>query len=216
MMDEYKVRGTVALNSSICKYYPEVVKACKERNWELMGHGISNSWLNADLDEKAERSVIAEVVRTIKETTGKAPQGWLGPALSETPKTLDLLAENGIKYVCDWGNDEQPYPMKVKSGTLISMPYSIELNDVSIFISQKLSPQAFYQACVDQFDILYEEGLRNGKVMCIAIHPWIIGVPFRAKYFKMALEYITKKKNVWITTGSEITEWYISNYMNHC
>ncbi|MFQ6010962.1 MAG: polysaccharide deacetylase family protein [Nitrososphaerales archaeon] len=207
VMDKYGVKGTVALNSAVCKYYPEIIQACQKRDWEFMGHGIANSWFLGDIDEKTERAMIKEVVRTIKGSTGKHPRGWLGPAMAETYRSLDILAENGIKYVCDWTNDDQPYPMKVKRGSLFSIPYSAELNDLPIFIRNGLTSDEFYQMCKDQFDTLYEEGGENGRVMCLSLHPFVIGQPFRIKALDRVLKYITNKKGVWVTTGSEIIDW---------
>ncbi len=213
VMDKYRVKGTVALNSSVCKYYPEIIQACKQRGWEFMGHGISNSWFLGGLDEKTERAMIKEVVQTIRRSTGKQPQGWLGPAMAETYRTLDILAENGIRYVCDWTNDDQPYPLKVKNGSMFSIPYSAELNDLPIFVRNGLTSDEFYQMCKDQFDTLYEEGKENGRVMCLSLHPFVIGQPFRIKAFDRILKYITSQKNVWITTGSEILD-FTSKYYN--
>lgn len=212
VMDKYRVKGTVALNSSVCKYYPEIIQACKQRGWEFMGHGISNSWFLSDLDEKTERAMIKEVVQTIRRSTGKQPQGWLGPAMAETYRTLDILAENGIRYVCDWTNDDQPYPLKVKNGSMFSIPYSAELNDLPIFVRNGLTSEEFYQMCKDQFDTLYEEGKESGRVMCLSLHPFVIGQPFRIKAFEKVLKYITSQKNVWLTTGSELLEFAAKYY----
>ena len=213
VMDKYRVKGTVALNSAVCTYYPEIIQACKQRGWEFMGHGISNSWFLGNIDEKTERGMIKEVVQTIRRSTGKPPQGWLGPAMAETFGTLDILAENGIRYVCDWTNDDQPYPMKVKKGSMFSIPYSAELNDLPIFVRNGLTSEQFYQMCKDQFDTLYEEGKDNARVMCLSLHPFVIGQPFRIKALEKVLKYITSRKNVWVTTGSEIIEW-TSKYHN--
>ncbi|MCZ6725646.1 MAG: polysaccharide deacetylase family protein [Nitrososphaerales archaeon] len=207
VMDKYGVKGTVALNSAVCKYYPEIIQACKERGWEFMGHGIANSWFLGDIDEKTERAMIKEVVTTIQRSTGKKPQGWLGPAMAETYRSLDILAENGIRYVCDWTNDDQPYQMKVKKGSLFSIPYSAELNDLPIFIRNGFTAEEFYQMCKEQFDTLYDEGAENGRVMCLSLHPFVIGQPFRIKALDRVLKYITGKKDVWVTTGSEIIDW---------
>src|SRR5690606_28647170 len=99
------------------------------------------------------------------------------PALSESVRTLDLLAEAGIDYVGNWVNDEQPYPMRVKTGTMLSLPYAIEINDIPVFLGQGKSPETFGQMICDQFDVLYEDGARTGRVMCIALHPFLIGQP---------------------------------------
>lgn len=211
-LDKYGMRGTVALNSAVCDRYPIIIEEGKKRNWEFMGHGITNSRLLNNLSEDEERKVIRETVQTITKAVGKAPEGWLGPALAETFITPDLLAEEGIRYLCDWCNDDQPYPMRVERGKLISVPYSVEINDIPFFIGKGNSGADFMQAIIDQFDVLYEEGKNNGRVMAIAVHPFIISVPFRHKYFVQALEYIARQKEVWLTTGGEIANWYYDNY----
>ena len=213
VLDAYQIRATVALNSSVCTYYPRVIEECKKRSWELMGHGISNSWSMTELSADDEEAVVKESVETIKKASGESPRGWLGPALAETPRTLNILSRNGIRYVCDWCNDDQPYPMRTDNGPLISLPYSIEMNDITIFVQQGLTPTEFYRECKDQFDQLYTEGSRSGRVMGVALHPFIIGQPFRIDSLKRLLRYITAKKGVWFATGSEITDWYVRNYL---
>jgi len=153
------------------------------------------------------------VVDTIHKSTGKRPRGWLSPALSESHRTLDLLAECGIEYVCNWVNDEQPYPMRVKTGLMISIPYSIEINDIPAFLDLKQSAEMFGRMICDQFDVLYEDGAKTGRVMAISLHPFLIGHPYRSKYFAKALAHITSRQEVWITTGSEIVDWYRQNYL---
>ncbi len=213
-LDRYGVRATVALNAAVCEHYPVIIEEGKKRNWEFMGHGMTNSQFLAGLPEEEERKVIRDTIRTITKSVGKAPEGWLGPALAETFITPDLLAEEGIRYLCDWCNDDQPYAMKVKKGQLLSVPYSIELNDIPFFIGKGNSGADFLQAIKDQFDVLYEEGKTNSRVMAIALHPFIISVPYRHKYFVEALEYICRHKEVWLATGSEIANWYYDHYLN--
>ena len=213
-LDKCGMRGSVTLNSSVCEHYPIIVEEGKKRNWEFLGHGITNSRLLNGLSEEDERKVIRETIQTITKTVGKAPEGWLGPALAETFVTPDLLAEEGIRYLCDWCNDDQPYPMKVKKGKLISVPYSVEINDIPFFLGKGNSGADFMQAIIDQFDVLYEEGKSSGRVMAIAVHPFIVNVPFRHKYFVKALEYIAGQKEVWLTTGGEIAQWYYDHYYN--
>jgi allantoinase len=211
-MDKYKVRGTVALNSDVCKHYPIIMEEAMKRKWEFMGHATTNSKLLTGLSEDDERKVIRETVETIKKTTGVAPRGWLGPALAETFQTPEILAEHGIEYLCDFCNDDQPYPMKVKKGRMINVPYALELNDIPFFVGKGNSGEDFMQAIKDQFDVLYDEGKTNGRVMAIALHPFIIGAPFRMKHFVKALKYVTEKKKVWVTTGGEIADWYYKHY----
>ena len=153
------------------------------------------------------------MIGTIAEPSGTAPRGWLGPALSESFNTLDILAENGIEYVGVWVNDEQPYPLKTKTKEVLSMPYSIEVNDIPSFIDRGWSAEQFYQTIVDQFDGLYESGATSGRVMSICLHPVLIGHPFRSQYLDRALKYITDHDDVWVTTGGEINDWYRQDYL---
>lgn len=213
VMERYGIKGTVALNSDVCTRYPRIIEAGNKLGWEWMGHGTNNSTLLNQQPEAEERALIQHIVQTIKSSTGKQPRGWLGPALTESHRTLDLLAEAGIEYVGDWVNDEQPYPMRVKSGSMISIPYSIEINDIPVFLDQKKTGEDFYRLICDQFDGLYEDGAKTGRVMAIALHPFLIGHAHRAKYFAQALAHITSRKEVWVTTGGEIINHYKKHYL---
>lgn len=210
-LDKHGLRASVTLNSDVCRFYPEIIKAGVERNWEWLGHGITNSQRLVGMDLDQERELIQTVVSTIADATGRPPAGWLGPGLSETHHTLDLLAENGISYVADWVADDQPFPMRVRSGRMISVPYSLELNDLPAFRKGHTAEQ-FCQMIRDQFDVLYEEGARSGRVMAVALHPYLSGHPFRDKWLDQALEYVTGHDQVWLTTAGEIADWYYQNY----
>ena len=208
VMNKYGVKGTVALNSDVCREYPRIIEEGIKLGWEWMGHGTSNSILFNKQSGAEERALIKEVVSTITKSVGKAPRGWLSPALSETVNTLDILAEHGIEYVGNWVNDEQPYRMKVAKGAMFSMPYSSEINDIPALLGLHQSPERFGQMICDQFDVLYEDGAKTGRVMSICLHPFLVGVPHRSKYFAKALAHITSRQEVWIATGSEILDWY--------
>ena len=213
IMDHYGIKGTVALNSDVCIRYPRIIQEGNRLGWEWMGHGSSNSIFINRQNEEEERALIREVVDTIRKATGKHPRGWLSPALSESHRTLDLLAECSIEYVCNWVNDEQPYPMRVKTGSIISIPYSVEINDIPAFVDLKQSAETFGRMICDQFDVLYEDGAKTGRVMSICLHPFLIGQPYRSKYFAQALAHITSRQEVCLTTGGEITDWYVQNYV---
>jgi allantoinase len=213
VMERYGVKGTVALNSDVCERYPRIIEEGRKLDWEWMGHGNNNSTLFAGQSEAEERALIKTVVGTITKSVGKAPRGWLSPALSETMRTLDILAENGIDYVGNWVNDDQPYPMRVKTGSMIAMPYSVEINDIPAFLDLHQSPEVFGQMICDQFDVLYEEGATTGRVMSICLHPFLVGYPHRSKHFARALHHISSRQEVWLTTGSAIVDWYKGNYL---
>ena len=215
VMEKYGVKGTVALNSDVCTQYPRIIEEGKKLGWEWMGHGSNNSTLINSQSQAEERALIKDVVGTIARSVGKAPRGWLSPALSETVRTLDILAENGIEYVGNWVNDDQPYPMRVKKGSMISMPYSVEINDIPALLDLHQSPEYFGQMICDQFDVLYEEGEKTGRVMSICLHPFLVGYPHRSKHLAKALAHITSRQDVWLATGSEIVDWYRSNYLQH-
>lgn len=208
IMERHGVKGTVALNSDVCALYPRIIEAGKSLGWEWMGHGKNNSGLMTMESADEERAFIKDVVGTIAKATSKAPRGWLSPALSETVRTPDLLAEAGIDYVGNWVNDDQPYPMKVKSGKLTSIPYSAEINDIPAILDQKQSAEDFGRMIEDQFDVLYEDGSTTGRVMSICLHPFLIGHPYRAKYLDKALAHIRSRREVWLATGSEIIDAY--------
>jgi peptidoglycan/xylan/chitin deacetylase (PgdA/CDA1 family) len=200
-----KIRATTAINANVCRSYPEVAKAMRDAGWEFMGHSLKQGALHLVPDQ---RQVIRESIALIQEFTGKKPKGWLGPGLTETWETLDFLAEEGIQYVSDWVNDDQPYEIKTTSGPLVSVPYTVELNDIVMMVIQHHPSSEWLQRAKDQFDRLYAEGARAPRVMALAVHPYISGVPHRMKYFEAVYDYIRKQKGVWMATGEEIYECY--------
>jgi hypothetical protein len=123
-----------------------------------------------------------------------------------------MLADEGVTYVLDWTADDQPYPLKTFHGEMISVPYSLEINDLPLFLNHGLTGPEFGQMIVDQFDILHRDSRRSSRVMAIGIHPFVVGQPFRYKYFEQAIAYIARHKDVWITTSDEIAAWYMLNY----
>ena len=208
ILDKHRVPATAALNSEACAQYPDIVKAGNELGWEWMAHGEPNSSLFTGMPEEAERPLIRGVVETITKGTGRKPRGWLGPALTETANTLDLLAEAGIEYVADWCNDELPYRMKTRPKPIVALPYTLEIGDIPLFLERGGSGEDFYDMVVDQLDQLVLEGAKRPRVMAMALHPFLIGHPFRARWLDKALGYIRKKKGVWLATGSEIVDWW--------
>jgi allantoinase len=210
ILDRQGFVATAALNSEVCSHYPAIIEAGNQLGWEWMAHGENNSSLFTGMPEEAERPIINKVLDTITQGTGKKPRGWLGPALTETDNTLDLLAEAGIEYVADWCNDEQPYDLKTRHGPIVAIPYTLEIGDIPVFLQHGSSADDFYRIIVDQFDTLYEDGLQQPRVLSIALHPFLIGHPFRARHLERALAHIRQRDAVWITTGGAIVDWYKS------
>jgi allantoinase len=202
------VKATVALNALVCEHHPQAVAEMRKRGWEFMGHGTTNSENLAGLSPEQERKTIRTVLRTIEQCTGAKPRGWLGSGLAETHDTLDILAEQGVIYCGDWNNDDQPYPMKVKSGALYSIPYGMEINDIGLYIRKGYTGEQYYRSVIDQFETLYEESERQPRVLGIPLHPMISGQPLRIKYLQRAIAEIKSHDRVWFATGSEIIDAY--------
>ena len=205
-LDRHRIRASVLLNSDVCTRYPQIIEAGLARNWAWLAHGRNNSTLQASLPAGEERGYLADVVDTIEKATGHRPQGWMGPGLTETFQTPALLAELGLRYVLDWTNDDQPYPLNVPG--MLSVPYSVELNDVGLFLGKGLRGPDFVQIVKDQLDQLYADSAGSGRVMALALHPFVISQPFRHKYLDQALDYVTNHSGVWLTTSDEIAEHY--------
>ncbi|MDG6924155.1 MAG: polysaccharide deacetylase family protein [Nitrososphaerota archaeon] len=202
-LEAYDVKPTVALNGSVCDAYPKVAEGCKEDGWEIIGHGFTQKILPTEEDEEA---AIVRTKDAIHSFYGRAPRGWLGPGLAETRDTLRFLTKHGFEYTCDWANDDQPYKMTVEGRYIWSVPYPLELNDIVIFANQHHSANEFYLRAKESFDRLYQEGKQNPRVLAIAVHPYISGVPHRINTFERILEYTTSHKNVWKATASEILD----------
>ena len=211
-LDKYNIRSCVSLNVAVLEHFPEIRDAMAERNYDYMSHGIYNTRYLYTYTEEQEREFYRDTIETLKLHTGKQLKGMLGPAISGTERTPDLMAEAGLIYHTDWMHDDQPVPIKVKSGKLISVPYSIELNDSSLLRDNHYEGDYFARICKAQFDQLYKEGAESGRVMCIALHPFLIGQPHRIKYLDEILSHIMSHDGVWQTTADEIADYYIENY----
>jgi len=196
---------------AVLEHFPEIGEAMVQRNWDFMSHGIYNTRYLNTYTEEQEREFYRDCIDTLRRHTGKQLKGMLGPAISGTERTPDLMAEAGLIYHTDWMHDDQPVPIKVKSGKLISVPYSIELNDAPLF-RENYEGDYFEEICKAQFDQLYKEGADSGRVMCIALHPYLTGQPHRIKYLDNILSYIMGHDGVWQTTADDIAEYYIANY----
>ena len=215
-MDKYDVRGTVSLNMANFVHYPEIMRASEERNWSILCHGLYNTRYHWNYSEDEERKAIKECVDLYRELTGRMLQGWFSPAVSNTLRTPDLVAEAGIKYYTDWYHDDQPLPMKVRSGSLVTVPYSMDLNDSALYLKQHESFD-FLEMIRDTFDTLYAEAEADGsgRVLCIALHPYLMGQPHRIGHLDEALKYVLSHDGVWNTTGEDIADWYLEHCGDH-
>lgn len=214
MMDEFNVRGSVSLSIAMCQHHPEIIEATVARKWDFFSHGIYNTRYTYGMDEAQERAILQDAIDTVQAATGQRIRGYLAPALTHTERTMDLIADMGFTYTADLFQDDQPQPIKVKSGKLISMPYSLEVNDHYAYNVYGNAPRQYSELLKRQFDQLLAEGRESGTVMCIPLHAYLIGRTHRMEPFRDVLDYVCNqhKDDVWVTTSGEIAEYYIENY----
>ena len=204
-LTERNIPVTLAINGHVCQSYPRVASAALEAGFEFMGHGYLQGPMHK-LENQGD--AIQRAVEAIAEFTGKPVRSWESPGLTETAETLDLLRGNGIEYVADWVIDDLPQDIATPHGTITTIPYSVETNDIVIHALQHLPSEQFLKRCIDQFDRLYLEGASNARVMAISIHPYITGVPHRIKYLEELLDYVIRHDGVALMTASQIGDWY--------
>lgn len=205
-LSKRNLRANISVNAGVCEGHGEpVAKAGLEAGWDFLGHGYAQAAIHTVEDQQA---VIRKSFEVIKNYTGKAPKGWQGPGLHETLDTVDYLAEAGFKFVCDWPMDEHPVEMQTSAGPIMAIPYSFELSDLPMMVVHTHESDVWLKRAVDQFDRLYEESADQPRIMSMGIHPYIMGVPHRIKYFEAAYDHMLKKADVWFTTADEIYEWF--------
>lgn len=205
VLQSRNIPATLALNGSACQAYPQACQAALDAGWEFMGHGFKQQPMHKVDDQQA---AIAQTIAAIEAFTGKRPRGWESPGLTETAQTLDWLAEAGIEYVADWVLDDQPVGLATRSGPIVSVPYTVELNDVVISAIQMQPSDEIWRRGKDQFDQLYSEGASIPRVMAISIHPYLTGAPHRIRYLAQLYDYIQAHDDVLMCTGEDILDIY--------
>jgi allantoinase len=205
VFDEFDVPAAICINGTALSAYPQIVSAASQRNWEFMGHGLTQRNMQKVPDERAD---IREVRDLITTATGQPPRGWIGPGLTETWETPDLLAEEGYDYVADWVLDDQPVWLKTRTRPLLNVPYTQECNDVAMMLIQHHKASEYCDRALDQFQQIYGDAAESARVMAIAVHPYIMGAPHRVKYFRRVIESIRKNPDVKFWTGAQIADWY--------
>lgn len=199
------LRATLALNGSVCAEYPEICKAAMDLDWEFMGHGQVQKPMHRVEDQRAN---IAATIEAIRAFTGKPPRGWESPGIAETDDTLDYLAEAGLEYVADWVLDDQPVSLTTKSGPIVSVPYTVEINDVVMSALQHQPSDEILRRGCAHFDQLYKEGAEVPRVMAISVHPYLTGVPHRIRFLEALYDHILRHEHVEMCTGAEILDFY--------
>ena len=219
VLEKNGIRACCCLNLAILEHFPEIKQAMIDADWVYMAHGVYNSRPIYGYSVEDERAYWADFIATLQKHTGKRLKGRLGGGGGYTENTDDLMAEAGCLYHTSWIIDDQPVPIKVKGGQkFVYVPYSGQTNDAIIMFDNR-ETDSFFARIKDQFDTLYREGAQSGRVMCLALHPHMIGRPSAAKYLDQMLKYIRSHDGVWVTTADEIAEHYIAhhydNFMDH-
>jgi peptidoglycan/xylan/chitin deacetylase (PgdA/CDA1 family) len=207
MYEALGISPTVTLNAKVCETYAPVVEACREANWELNAHSYEQIPMQRLEDERA---VIVRTIETIEKFSGTRPRGWFGPGLTQTEHTLDYLADAGIEYIGDWVLDDEPVTLRTTSRPLVALPYNFEIHDIVMMALQHHASDVLYQRALDQFECLYEESAERPKVMAIACHPYLSGVPHRIRHVERAFQAIMSRKGVVTWDGARILDWYLS------
>jgi peptidoglycan/xylan/chitin deacetylase (PgdA/CDA1 family) len=209
LFDALHSRGivpTLAINGIVCESYPQVAQAAFDAKWEFMGHGYIQGPMHK-LPNQAQ--AIAQTLESIRKLTGRAPRGWESPGLTETNETLDLLSAAGIEYVANWPLDDQPVWLQAQPKPVLSVPYTVELNDIPMMAIQHHSSDELLHRGVLQLDRLWRESKpQSPKVMAISVHPYITGVPHRIDAFEKLLDAVLAKPEVAVMTGEQIADCY--------
>jgi peptidoglycan/xylan/chitin deacetylase (PgdA/CDA1 family) len=207
VFDELDIPGVLAINGAAIKSYEPIARAALKRNWEFMGHGFTQK--NMQKVEN-EREDIVKTRAAIKDFTGRNPRGWLGPGLTETWETPDLLVEEGYDYVADWVLDDQPVFLKTRMKPIVNIPYTQECNDVAMMLIQHHVAAEYRNRAIDQFEQIHKDSAKSARVMALVVHPYIMGAPHRLRYFREALAHMRSRGDVLFLTGERILDWYLS------
>lgn len=206
LFDEMNMPLAILANSSVYDVYPRVLDAFRERGDEFVGHGRTNSERQIDMSETQEREMIAAVASRMSAAEGTPPRGWLGPFISQSPKTPELLKEQGFTYMLDWFFDDQPMWFKTDNGPILAVPYpSMELNDLPAYINRGSSDADFTRMMIDAFDEQLEESATFPSVYCVSLHTFMTGHPHRIRQLRGVLEHIqAHRDSIWLTTPGQI------------
>jgi allantoinase len=205
LLDALQAPASVLINSDIYAHAPGLAEAFRARGDEFVGHGRTNSEKQGILGEAEEAALIAEATAIIAREEGARPKGWLGPWISQSRATPDLLAEAGYDYLLDWCMDDQPLFMRTRHRPILAVPYPQEINDIPMIVARKIEGAAFAQMIIDHFDEMLEQSAHEPLVMGVALHPYIVGQPHRLRHLRRALAHIAAhRERIWMTTAGAI------------
>ena len=214
LFDKYGIKPSVCMGARAAEEYPQVLDAMKQRGWDLYGHSYEQDDIltNYALDREAERRVIKLSLDTFERLVGKPAEGWISPSMRSTRNTVPILAELGVKWFHDYVNDDQPYLLDAGEGlTMVALPYDLDVNDNVMIMRQNATPSEYARCAKDGFDVLYEEGRTNGRMMNLGMHPHVLGRPHRIRALERVIQHMRGRPNVWFAQAGEVARWYQDN-----
>jgi peptidoglycan/xylan/chitin deacetylase (PgdA/CDA1 family) len=211
VFDRHDIPAALAINGKAIASYEPIARAAHDRNWEFIGHGFGQKNMQKVPDEREDIRKTKDAIRAF---TGRDPRGWLGPGLTETWETPDILVEEGFDYVCDWVLDDEPVVLKTRTKPIVNIPYTQECNDVAMMLIQHHKASEYYDRAIDQFDQIHADSERSARVMALVVHPYIMGAPHRLKHFSRIFDHIKKHDDVVFWTGEKILDWYLAERPN--
>jgi peptidoglycan/xylan/chitin deacetylase (PgdA/CDA1 family) len=206
VLQRLNITPTVTLNARVCETYPQVARSCVDLGWELNAHGYDQVPMHK-LDD--QRAVIVKSMDIIEKFGGKRPRGWFGPGLTQTFDTLDYLSEAGVEYIGDWVLDDEPVTLKTTHRPVVALPYNFEVHDIVMMALQQHPSDVWHARAMDQFTWLYKEAAERPKVMAVACHPYLSGVPHRIGHVERTFEELLSRDGVVAWDGAKILDWYL-------
>jgi len=217
LFDEMGAKASCTTNAVTFERRSAMVDACLERGWELLPHNWEQGELLTDFakDPAKERDIIQRTLQAFAEYTGRPAKGWLSSSLRGTLQTADILAENGCTFYCDLMNDDQPYLLRTPHGPIVATPYSNEINDFTFITRKNFTTDQFRDALIEEFDVLYEESAKTGRIMNVGLHPHVSGRAHRIRALREFIAHVQSKSNVWWATREEMADWYLAHHEEH-
>ena len=201
----HRIKPTVSINAKVCETRPRIAQALRDEGWEFMAHTYEQIPIHRIEDQPA---MIRQTKEVLAGFLGSAPSGWLGPGRGQTWATLDHVAAAGFRWFGDWVMDDQPFWVRTAAGPILSIPYSAELNDITIMINGLHESDAMLKRVKDAFDAMYKESARSTRILAFGVHPYVSGAAHRIRYFDSMLAYLRRHKDVLFWNGGQIHDWY--------
>lgn len=209
LLDGLGIPASVAIDRTTADHMPALVRYVADSGAEVLAHGVATTqMLSERMDPRDETEHIVSTLDSLERATGIRPAGWLGPDFGESTRTPGLLAEAGLGYVCDWGNDDQPYHMTTSTGALVSLPATVEMDDFTALNVRHLPMDTYSRMVLDAFGQLHADGAETGRLMVLPIRAWLSGQPFRTSFLAEALREVAAHEGVWAAHAGAIVQAY--------